>query len=64
MMDEITILIFLGFVLSGVIVGYPLGHIVGRRAARRELFDECDAHLTYDLCGRQPEIEVKTEVVQ
>lgn len=64
-MDEMMILIFFGFVLSGVIIGYPLGRIVGRRAARRELFDECDAaHSTYEPCGRQPETVLKTEVVQ
>lgn len=47
-MDAIAIIIFVGMVFAGFIIGYPLGHIFGRREAARHF--ECDAHLTYEPC--------------
>lgn len=43
-MDAITILIFFGFILAGVIIGVSIGYALGRRDERR-LFDPLMQHI-------------------
>lgn len=36
-MDFVTILIFVGFILAGIICGLPIGFICGRKSVWREV---------------------------
>ncbi|MDQ3748014.1 MAG: hypothetical protein M3367_03200 [Acidobacteriota bacterium] len=51
-MDEITILIFLGFAFTGFMVGYPLGHIFGQRKLYRNQPLETFEHQQFGACLR------------
>lgn len=41
-MDWEIIVIFIGLILSGIIIGYPLGHLFGKREAGRSLSRNCE----------------------
>lgn len=47
-MDWIGVFIFVGLIFSGFIVGYPIGHLFGKREA--EINFERDLDRTYEPC--------------
>ncbi len=47
-MDDTFLIIAIGFVFAGIIIGYPLGHVFGKREAARSF--SCDQHRTYEPC--------------
>lgn len=47
-MDLFGVFLFVGLIMCGVMIGYPLGHIFGKREAAESF--ACGLHKTYEPC--------------